>query len=157
MLFRLQTVNITNHTRGKITCMWMKGTSWLSFVISKATRGDCNLNLQGALTYVWHVCSQHSFGLPLRMNGMQRTQPDHVRFDLLSRETCAKHQRWSKSFFGLLSEVCNSLVLTNILVITSLSFLNFCVFFNVRFFVFYLLQTQKEYFLFHLKSVIFYL
>ena len=31
MLFRLQTVNITNHTRGKITCMWMKGTSWLSF------------------------------------------------------------------------------------------------------------------------------
>lgn len=24
-LICLQTVNITNHTKGKITCMWMKG------------------------------------------------------------------------------------------------------------------------------------
>ena len=28
-----------------------------------------------------HVCSQHSFGLPLRMHGMHRTQFDHACLD----------------------------------------------------------------------------
>ena len=30
-----------------------------------------------------HVCSQHLFGLPLRMDGMHRTQFDHLHLDLL--------------------------------------------------------------------------
>ena len=40
-----------------------------------------------------HVCSQHLFGLPLQMNGMQRTQSKyiHARLDPLSCETPAKH------------------------------------------------------------------
>ena len=36
--------------------------------------------LRAVIAYVSHVCSQHSFGLPLRINGMHRTQYDHVRF-----------------------------------------------------------------------------
>lgn len=36
-----------------------------------------------ALTHASHVCSQHSFGLPLRMNGMHKTQFDRARFDFL--------------------------------------------------------------------------
>ena len=32
------------------------------------TRGALNPNLQVVLAYASHVCSQHSFGLPLRMN-----------------------------------------------------------------------------------------
>ena len=53
-------------------------------VFLRATRGAHNPNLQVVITYVWHVCSQHSFGLPVRMNGMHRTQFDHGRLDLLS-------------------------------------------------------------------------
>ena len=37
-------------------------------------------------THASHVCSQHSFGLPLRMSGMHRMQFDHARLDLLSLE-----------------------------------------------------------------------
>ena len=36
-----------------------------------------------AITHASHVCSQHSFGLPLRKNGMHRTQFEHARFKLL--------------------------------------------------------------------------
>ena len=55
------------------------------------------------------VCSQHSFGLPLRMNGMLKTQFDHAYFELLplviwSRVfwppvmgNLRKAQRWRKS------------------------------------------------------------
>ena len=43
-----------------------------------------NPNLQVVITHASHVCGQHSFGLPLRMNGMHRTQFDHARLDLLS-------------------------------------------------------------------------
>ena len=68
----------------------------------RATRGACNPNLQVVITHVLHVRSQHSFGLPLRINGMHKTQFDlahlgpsitrnlFTRFDL-SRETYAKH------------------------------------------------------------------
>ena len=74
-----------------------------------ATRGARNLNLQVVIKHASHVCGQHSFGLPLRMNGMHKTQSDHARFDLLPRnlitrvfnhlssETYAKAQRWSSS------------------------------------------------------------
>ena len=40
-----------------------------------ATRGAHNPNLQALfnnITHESHTCSQHSFGLPLRMNGMHR-------------------------------------------------------------------------------------
>ena len=43
-------------------------------------------NLQVVITRASHVCSPHSFGLPLRMNGMHRTQFDHALLDLLSLE-----------------------------------------------------------------------
>ena len=46
--------------------------------------GSRNPNLQVAITHVQHVCSQRSLALPQRMNGMHRTQSDHVRLDLLS-------------------------------------------------------------------------
>ena len=36
-----------------------------------------------------YVCSQYSFRLPLRMNGMHRKQSDHVHLDLLLR-----HYEW---------------------------------------------------------------
>ena len=44
----------------------------------QATRGARNPNLQVVITHASHVCNQHSFGLPLRMNGMHRTQFDHA-------------------------------------------------------------------------------
>ena len=45
----------------------------------RATRGARNPNLQVFITQALNVCSQHSFGLPLRMNGMYKTQFDHAR------------------------------------------------------------------------------
>ena len=39
--------------------------------------------LQVDITHASHVCSQHLFGLPLRMNGMHRTQFDHARLDII--------------------------------------------------------------------------
>ena len=49
----------------------------------RATRGAHNPNLEVVITYALHLCSQHLFGLPLRMNGMHRMQFHHVCFDLL--------------------------------------------------------------------------
>ena len=43
-----------------------------------------NPNLQVVIRHASHVCSQHSFELPLRLSGMHRMQFDHVHFDLLS-------------------------------------------------------------------------
>ena len=55
------------------------------------------------------VCSRHLFRLPLRMNGMNRTQFDHARLDLLSLViwsrvfwlsrtwSLRRAQRWNKS------------------------------------------------------------
>ena len=55
----------------------MKGLLW-------STRGARNPNLQVLITHVSHVCSQHSFGLLLRMYGMHRTHFDHACLDVLS-------------------------------------------------------------------------
>ena len=49
-----------------------------------ATRGAPNPNLSVVITHSSHVCSQHSFGLPLGIYRMHRTQFDHSRLDLLS-------------------------------------------------------------------------
>ena len=75
----------------------------------RATRGTRNPNLQAVITHASHVCSQYSFGLLLRMNGMHKTQFDHAHFDLIPliiwsrvfwqsvRWNLRKAQRWSKS------------------------------------------------------------
>ena len=39
----------------------------------RATRGARNVNLQAVIKHASHVCSQHSFGLPLRMKGLHKT------------------------------------------------------------------------------------
>ena len=68
-------------------------------------RRGCSANLQVVITHVSHVCKLHSFGLPLRTNGMHITQFDHACLDLLSLESdhvCFDHlprksQHWRKS------------------------------------------------------------
>ena len=47
------------------------------------TRGARKPNLQGVITHASHLCSQHSFGRPLRMNEMHIAQFGHARLDLL--------------------------------------------------------------------------
>ena len=69
-----------------------------SMIYLRATRGACNPNLQVVITHASHACSQHSFGLPLRMNGMHRRQFGHVRFDYLPRKTYAKHSNRVRAF-----------------------------------------------------------
>ena len=70
---------------------------WFPFLL-RATREARNPNLQVIITHTSHVYSQHSFGFPLRMNGMHRTQSDHARFDYLPRKTYAKHSNVAKVF-----------------------------------------------------------
>ena len=79
-----------------------------------ATRGARDPNFQVVIMHASHVCSQHLFGLPVRMCRMHRTQFDLTRLDLLllvlwSREfdhtafwpsvtwNFPKAQRWNKS------------------------------------------------------------
>ena len=83
---------------------YTRGLRCLSNKLLRATRGAHNPNLQVVITHASHVCSQHSFGLPLRMNGMHKTQFDHARFDLYPSKTwpsvtwnLRKARRWSKS------------------------------------------------------------
>ena len=54
------------------------------FILLRVTRATCNPNLHVVITRASHVCSQHSFRLPLRIYGMHRTHFDHARLDLLS-------------------------------------------------------------------------
>ena len=56
----------------------------LLFVAGDKRRGVRNPNLLVVITHVWQVCNKHSFGLPLKMYGMHRTQFDHAHLDLLS-------------------------------------------------------------------------
>ena len=41
--------------------------------LSRAKGGARSPYLHVVITHASHVCSQHSFKLPLRMNGMQKT------------------------------------------------------------------------------------
>ena len=72
--------------------MSIKAFSWWTIYL-RATKGARNPILQVAITHASHVCSQHSFGLPLQMNEMYKTQFDHVCLDLLS------HVIWSRVFW----------------------------------------------------------
>ena len=47
----------------------------------RAAKGARNPNFQVFITHASHVCSQHSFGLPLKIYGMHRTLFDHARLD----------------------------------------------------------------------------
>ena len=47
------------------------------------TRGARNPSVQVVITHESHVRSQHLVGVPLRMNGMYRTEFDHAHFDRL--------------------------------------------------------------------------
>ena len=83
--------------------------TWLVPLL-RATRGAHNPNLQVVIMHASHVCSQCSFGLPLRMNWTNKMQFDHVCFDFLpslsdqlcfdhlSCETYAKHSAGAKVF-----------------------------------------------------------
>ena len=57
--------------------------SWWTIYL-QATKGARNPIFQVVITHASHVCSQHSFGLPLQMNEMHKTQFDHVFLNLLS-------------------------------------------------------------------------
>ena len=70
----------------------------------QATTRACNPNLQVVITHASHVRTQHSFGLPLRMSGMHKTQFDLEHFVIWSRVfwpsvtwNLRKARRWSKS------------------------------------------------------------
>ena len=53
-----------------------------TMILLRATEGARNPNLQVVITHASHVCSQQSFELPLKMNGMHRTQFGQARFGL---------------------------------------------------------------------------
>ena len=95
-----------------------KGVSFLGFrnikgvgISLQTTRGARNPNLQVFIKHASHVWSQHSFGPPLRMNGMHRMYFDHACLDFLSliiwsrvfwptvMWNLRKAWRWSKSVF----------------------------------------------------------
>ena len=74
----------------------------------RAKKWARNPNLLVVITHASHVCSQHWFGLPLRMYGMHTTHFDHGRLDLLPliwsrvfwpsvKWNLRKVKRWSKS------------------------------------------------------------
>ena len=93
----------------------------------RATRAARSFNLQVIIMHASQVCSQHSFGLPLRrMNGIHRKQFNHSHLDLLwslriardhaclehlSLETCAK-----RFYLPSLSPSLRNLVFNNILI-----------------------------------------
>ena len=61
---------------------------WLSYSMTANifVAGDKSSpqNLLFVIMHASHVCSQHLFGPPLRMNRIYRTQFEHARFNLLS-------------------------------------------------------------------------
>ena len=70
-----QVVNVSNQEISR--CKLCK------VILLRATRGAHNPNLQVVITHVSHGCSQHLFGLPLRMYGMHRTHFNHTHLDIL--------------------------------------------------------------------------
>ena len=85
----LRTLGVT--TQGKLlSSQWPKGqkmATTLSLITEHLLRAPIvarNPNVQVVITHTSHVGSQHSFEIPLRMNGMHRTQFDHKGLDLLS-------------------------------------------------------------------------
>ena len=46
----------------------LKSHPWKGIKLFRATRGARSRNVQVVISHASHVCSQHSFALPLRMN-----------------------------------------------------------------------------------------
>ena len=65
--------------RAKHAFLWLLEST---MILLRATKGARNPNLQVVITHASHVCSQQSFELPLKMNGMHRTQFGQARFGL---------------------------------------------------------------------------
>ena len=63
----------------KIFCM-----KWVSFYCRWQEEPAILISMLLHCVFCTTVCSQHLFGLPLRMDGMHRTQFDHLHLDLLS-------------------------------------------------------------------------
>ena len=63
----------------KIFCM-----KWVSFYCRWQEEPSILISMLLLCVFCTTVCSQHLFGLPLRMDGMHRTQFDHSHSDLLS-------------------------------------------------------------------------
>ena len=61
-------------------------------------QGARNPNLQYVISHASHVCNQHSFGRPLRINEMHITQFDHTRvLTICHVKPLRKAQRLSES------------------------------------------------------------
>jgi len=72
---------------------------WLlesTMILLRATKGARNPNLQ-VFTHASHVCSQQSFELPLKMNGMLRTQFGQARFGLSTPRNLIKRVLTAKA------------------------------------------------------------
>ena len=77
-------------------CLWEQGFFlWREIAAAAQNNNFClmllrarivahNRNLQVIITHASHLCSQHSFGIPLRMYGMHKTHFDHACLDPLS-------------------------------------------------------------------------
>ena len=63
-------------------CHYNEQTWWSQFHVFFSIKGSTGPNLQVAVTHVRQIYSQHSFGLPRRMNGMYRMQSGHARMNL---------------------------------------------------------------------------
>ena len=86
---------LNNIRRGQVCLVHVFKTAFIGYPVTSLAnlrhqeicisliRGARKPNLQGVITHASHLCSQRSFGLPLRMNGMHITQFDHARLDLL--------------------------------------------------------------------------
>ena len=51
-----------------IDVLTLKSHPWKGIKLLRATRGTRNRNVQVVISHASHVCSQHSFALPLRRN-----------------------------------------------------------------------------------------
>ena len=97
-----------------MSCQYLRKYSYQSGKKNKKLIGGDKRNPQSScpgcyITNASHVCSRHSFGLPLRINEMHRMQFDHERLNLLPLVILSptfwpsvtgnlrKTQQWSKS------------------------------------------------------------
>ena len=81
---------------------------WFIYYLTKflqVKRGADKPKFQVVIMHALYVCSQHAFGLPLRMNGMHRMQLDHLHLDLLSLVIWS-HMFWASITWILCKAQC---------------------------------------------------
>ena len=87
---------LLDHPKKAFTTKWHghchcdEQTWWSQFHVRFSISGSTGPNLQVAVTHVRQIYSQHSFGLPLGMNGIHRMQSGYARMNL-SVKTLIKH------------------------------------------------------------------